>query len=59
MGGIRADAGRVGLSTPLILSSMSLDINMEGTCSLIRSYLTDPKTWAKGEASPASPWFCS
>jgi hypothetical protein len=38
---------------------MSLDINMEGTCSLIRSYLTDPKAWAKGETSRASSWYRS
>ncbi|SCZ91004.1 BZ3500_MvSof-1268-A1-R1_Chr1-3g02467 [Microbotryum saponariae] len=34
-----------GVDTPLILSSMSLDLTMEGTCSLIRSYLADPSAW--------------
>jgi hypothetical protein len=37
-----------GLDTPLMLSSMSLDLTLEGTCSLIRSYLADPQTWAYG-----------
>ncbi|SCV68870.1 BQ2448_991 [Microbotryum intermedium] len=34
-----------GVDTPLILSSMSLDLTMEGTCSLIRSYLADRSAW--------------
>lgn len=37
-----------GLDTPLILSSMSLDLSLEGTVSLIRSYLVDQATWAYG-----------
>ncbi|KAM0755737.1 hypothetical protein T439DRAFT_341384 [Meredithblackwellia eburnea MCA 4105] len=36
-----------GLVTPLVLSTMSLDISVEETSSLIRSYLTnDPPTFA-------------
>ncbi|GAA5894318.1 hypothetical protein JCM5296_005136 [Sporobolomyces johnsonii] len=34
-----------GLDTPLIMSSMALDISLEGVCSLIRSYLADVGTW--------------
>ncbi|GAA5898684.1 hypothetical protein JCM6882_000896 [Rhodosporidiobolus microsporus] len=37
---------RRGLDTPLIMSSLALDISLEGVCSLIRSYLDDPKGWA-------------
>ncbi|BGP12621.1 hypothetical protein JCM10213_008758 [Rhodosporidiobolus nylandii] len=35
-----------GLDTPLIMSSMALDLSLEGVCSLIRSYLDSPQTWA-------------
>ncbi|KAL8286258.1 hypothetical protein RQP46_004746 [Phenoliferia psychrophenolica] len=35
-----------GLDTPLVLSTMSLDISAEDTTSLIRSYLTDANEWA-------------
>lgn len=41
-----------GLDTPLILSSLSLDISLEGSCSLVRSYLADEKQWAAGEYIP-------
>ncbi|GAA5962875.1 hypothetical protein JCM21900_005642 [Sporobolomyces salmonicolor] len=34
-----------GLDTPLIMSSMALDITVDGVCSLIRSYLADVRTW--------------
>ncbi|BGP67094.1 hypothetical protein RTG_00488 [Rhodotorula toruloides ATCC 204091] len=34
-----------GLDTPLILSSMALDLSLDGVCSLIRSYLEDHETW--------------
>lgn len=34
-----------GLETPQILSSMALDISLESTCGLIRSYLADPQLW--------------
>ncbi|GAA5827054.1 hypothetical protein JCM11251_002224 [Rhodosporidiobolus azoricus] len=37
---------RRGLDTPLIMSSMALDISLEGVCSLIRSYLDEPQGWA-------------
>ncbi|GJN91519.1 hypothetical protein Rhopal_004542-T1 [Rhodotorula paludigena] len=36
---------RRGLDTPLILSSMALDISLEGVTSLIRVYLDDPSAW--------------
>ncbi|GAA5852943.1 hypothetical protein JCM9279_000087 [Rhodotorula babjevae] len=38
---------RRGLDTPLIMSSMALDISLDGVCSLIRSYLDDPADWAQ------------
>ncbi|GAA6039053.1 hypothetical protein JCM8097_000174 [Rhodosporidiobolus ruineniae] len=38
---------RRGLDTPLIMSSMALDISLEGVCSLIRTYLDDPAAWAR------------
>ncbi|GAA6062080.1 hypothetical protein JCM10212_006503 [Sporobolomyces blumeae] len=34
-----------GLDTPLIMSSMALDISLDEICSLIRSYLDDARTW--------------
>lgn len=43
-----------GLDTPLILSSLSLDLFVEGSCSLIRSYLADMQAWARGEAQTLS-----
>lgn len=39
----------LGLDTPRILSSMALDISLESTCTLIRSYLADPALWLEGE----------
>lgn len=39
-----------GLDTPLILSSMALDISLDGVCSLIRSYLEDHETWPQGSS---------
>ncbi|BGP44695.1 hypothetical protein JCM10450v2_000509 [Rhodotorula kratochvilovae] len=38
---------RRGLDTPLIMSSMALDISLDGVCSLIRSYLDEPTGWAQ------------
>ncbi|KAM0793218.1 hypothetical protein ACM66B_000685 [Microbotryomycetes sp. NB124-2] len=45
---------RRGLQTPLVLSSMALDISAEGTNSLVRSFLTDREQCAKdlGLAEP-------
>ncbi|GAA5932504.1 hypothetical protein JCM3775_005938 [Rhodotorula graminis] len=47
---------RRGLDTPLIMSSMALDISLDGVCSLIRSYLDDSVDWARdlGLAHPLS-----
>ncbi|GAA5916942.1 hypothetical protein JCM8208_001652 [Rhodotorula glutinis] len=45
---------RRGLDTPLIMSSMALDISLDGVCSLIRSYLDDPADWAQ-DLSLAQP----
>ncbi|GAA5857139.1 hypothetical protein JCM8547_007981 [Rhodosporidiobolus lusitaniae] len=36
-----------GLDIPLILSSMALDLELEGVCSLIRAYLDSPQAWAQ------------
>ncbi|GAA6047802.1 hypothetical protein JCM3770_004650 [Rhodotorula araucariae] len=38
---------RRGLDTPLIMSSMALDISLDGVCSLIRSYVNDPAACAQ------------
>lgn len=46
--GADEDYGGAGLSTPLILSSMALDITLDGACQLIRSYLADRQAWAYG-----------
>ncbi|KAK4054880.1 hypothetical protein OIV83_000804 [Microbotryomycetes sp. JL201] len=40
-----------GLQTPLILSSMALDITAEGTNSLVRSFLTDRDQFQQGKSS--------
>lgn len=32
------------------MSSMALDLSLEGSCSLIRAYMTDPKAWAYGQS---------
>lgn len=37
-----------GLDTPLILSSMALDLSLDDVCSLIRSYLEDHESWLQG-----------
>lgn len=45
--------GLAGLDTPLVLSTMSLDISADDTSSLIRSYLTDANEWAYSQFRPA------
>lgn len=45
----------IGLSTPLILSSMALDITLDGACQLIRSYLADRQAWAYGAFALLAP----